>query len=155
GEGTTLLQFGILQADDSDRSLEMVRSLLSAGGDPKRDTIPLSLEHAIVTGPRLTKLLLDAGANPNVLGGEHRPVWWSAIASSGPADLEILTLFLEHGADVQWRDQTGRGPVAVAVNGRRWSAASLLIEHGAGWKQEQMAAEATLPQLLAWEITRW
>ena len=42
GEGTTLLQFGILQADDSDRSLEMVRSLLSSGGDLRRDTSPLA-----------------------------------------------------------------------------------------------------------------
>jgi hypothetical protein len=155
GEGTTLLQFGILQANESDRSLEMVRSLLAAGGDPKRDTSPLALEHAIARGPRLTKLLLDAGANPNVLTEDHRPVWWSAIAPSGSSDLELLTLFLEHGADVQWRDKTGRGPVAVAVNNRRWNAVSLLIEHGAGWKREQMTAGATLPQLLAWEITRW
>jgi hypothetical protein len=153
GEGTTLLQFGILQADDSDRSLEMVRSLLSSGGDLRRDTSPLALSHAIAVGPRLTKLLLDAGASPNVLDEEHRPVWLSTISASHDANPELLRLFLDHGADVQWRDKAGRGPVVLAVGNNCWRSASLLIEHGASWRQEQMQG-VSIPQSLASEIVR-
>lgn len=155
GEGMTLLQFGILQADDSDRSLEMVQALLKAGANPKRDADPLALEHAIATGPRLTKVLLEAGANPNVLTRERRPVWWSTIASSASNDLELLTMFLEHGADVQWRDEGGHGPVGVAANAGRWRAATLLIEHGAGWQRESPTAGATVAQSLTWKMIRW
>lgn len=47
-----------------------------------------------------------------------------------------MNLLLEHGADLQSRDRTG-GPLSYAVRQECWRAVCLLIERGAGWKQEQ------------------
>jgi hypothetical protein len=79
GGGTTLWQFGVLQADETEESIDMLRALLAAGADPKRDTSAETLQHATTVGPRLTQFLLEAGANPNLLDREHRPLWWRTM----------------------------------------------------------------------------
>ena len=154
GGGTTLWQFGVLQADNTDESIDMLRALLAAGADPKRDASADTLQHATATGPRLTQFLLEAGANPNVLDHEHRPLWWRTM-EPGEDDTatELLRMMLDHGADLSLRAPDGRGPVGQAVANRYWYDACLLIERGADWKQEKLRG-GSVPELLEWEILR-
>src|SRR3954447_13646583 len=95
--GTTLWQFGVLQADNTEESIDMLRALLAAGADPKRDASTDTLQHAAATGPRLTQFLLEAGASPNVLDHEHRPLWWGTMKpGEDDAATELLRMMLDH-----------------------------------------------------------
>jgi hypothetical protein len=157
--GATLWQFGVLQADNTEESIDMLRTLLAAGADPKRDTSADSLEHAAARGPQLTQFLLEAGANPNVFDDEHHPLWWRTMGQGeGDTDTELFRMMLDHGADLSLREpdgggKVGRGPVGFAVGNGYWYDASLLIERGADWKQEKPRG-GSVPQLLEWEIIR-
>ena len=154
GGGTTLWQFGVLQADSTDESIDMLRALLAAGADPKRDTSDETLQHAAASGPRLTGFLLEAGANPNLLDHEHRPLWWRTMdRGEDDTSTELLRMMLDHGADLSLRAPDGRGPVGQAVADRYWYDACLLIERGADWKQEKLRGWS-VAQLLEWEILR-
>ncbi len=154
GGGTTLWQFGVLQADNTEESIAMLRALIAAGADPKRDGSADTLEHAASTGPRLTRFLLEAGANPNVLDREHRPVWWQTMGQGeDDQSTELLRLMLDHGADLSLREPDGPGPVGRAVGQRYWYDACLLIERGADWRQE-MPRGGSVSELLEWEILR-
>ncbi len=53
-------------------------------------------------------------------------------------DTEYLRMMPDHGADLSLRAPDGRGPVGKAVADRYWCAACLLMERGAGWKQEKL-----------------
>jgi hypothetical protein len=154
GGGATLWQFGVLQADNSEESIDILRTLLAAGADPKRDTSADTLQHATATGPRLTQFLLEAGTNPNVLDEKHRPVWWENMGpGEDDAATELLRMMLDHGADLSLGASDGRGPVGQAVANRYWYAACLMIERGAEWKQEKLRGWS-VPELLEWEILR-
>jgi hypothetical protein len=154
GRGTTLWQFAVLQADDTDESIDLLRALLAAGADPKRDFSPDTLETATARGPKLTQFLLEAGANPNVLDEEHRPVWWRTM-QQGEDDTatELFRMMLDHGADLSLRAPDGRGPVGQAAASGYWYDVCLLIERGADWKQEKYRGWP-VSQLLEWEIIR-
>jgi len=152
--GTTLWQFGVMQVDDNEESIEMLRALVAAGADPKIDTSANTLQHGMSVGPRLTEFLLEAGANPNLLDHEHRPLWWGAMRpGESDMDTELLRLMLDHGADLRLRAPDGRGPVGQAVASKYWYTACLLIERGADWKQENLRG-GPFPVLLEWEIIR-
>ena len=69
---------------------------------------------AFYRGPKLTKLLLERGANPNHIDSAKRPLWWGVLSSSDDAGIETLRVLLDHGADVKLRDAEG-GPVAWAA----------------------------------------
>jgi len=134
--------------------LEMMKLLLAAGADPKRDTSANTLQHAAATGPELTQFLLEAGANPNLLDDERRPLWWRTMEQrEGDAASELLRMMLDHGADLHLRAPDGRGPVGQAVSKGYWYDACLLIERGADWKQEKLRG-GSFPELLEWEIVR-
>jgi hypothetical protein len=154
GRGVTLWQWGVLRRDGTEASFDILRALLAAGADPKRDTSPDTLQVAIVSGPRLTQFLLEAGSNPNVLDLDHRPVWWGTM-NQGEDDesTELLRMMLDHGADLSLGTPNGRGPVEQAVYDRHWYDACLLIERGAEWKQVKLRG-SSVPQLLEWEIIR-
>jgi hypothetical protein len=154
GGGATLWQFGVLQADNTDESMDVLRALLAAGADPKRDASADTLEQATATGPRLTQFLLEAGVSPNALDHDHVPVWWRTFApGEDDAATELLRIMLDHGADLSLRAPDGHGPVGQAVAGRYWYTACLLIERGADWKQEKLRG-GSFPELLEWEILR-
>lgn len=153
GGGTSLWQFAVLQTD-SDASMEMLRVLVAAGADPKRDGSADTLQHAMARGPGLTKYLLEAGANPNVLDHKGRPVWWRTMGpGEDEAGTELLRLMLDHGADLRLRAPDGRGPVGIAVANRYWFDACLFLERGAEWKQEPVRG-GTVAELLEWETLR-
>ena len=154
GNGTTLWQFAVQQADNTDESIDMLQALLAAGADPKRDTSADSLSAATVKGPQLTRFLLEAGEDPNVLDHEHRPVWWGTMQpGEDDAATELFRMMLDHGADLRLRAPDGRGPVGQAVAAHYWYDACLLIEGGADWKQEKVRGWS-IPELLEWEIIR-
>jgi len=98
----------------------------------------------------MTKLLLQAGADPNARESADRPVWWSALSASKDDDLTTLRLLLDHGADVKKRDREG-GPVAWAAYQKSWRALWLLIERGADWKDEKEFG-STVQYMLAYEL---
>ncbi len=154
GGKATLWQFGVLQTYDTDASMEMLRVLVAAGADPKRDGSADTLQHAIARGPGLTKYLLEAGVSPNVLDHDGRPVWWGTMGpGEDEASTELLRMMLDHGADLRLRAPDGRGPVGVAVTNRHWFDACLFLERGAEWKQEQLRG-GSVAELLEWEILR-
>ena len=153
-DGTTLWQFGVLQTYNTEESIDILRALLAAGADPKRDTSADTLQHATAMGPELTRFLLAAGANPNVLDDEHRPLWWRNMGPDGDDKAaELLTLMLDHGADLTWRVPHSHGPAGHAAAQGYWFAACLLIERGADWKREKLPG-GSLPDLLEGEILR-
>ncbi len=154
GGGMTLWQFGVLQAENTDESMEILRLLVAGGADPRRDTSADSLQHALAKGPQLTRYLLEAGESPNVLDHEKRPLWWRTMnATAAESDGEMLQLMLDHGADIRLRAADGRGSLEVAMANGYWTAVCLLVQRGADWKQEG-ARGRTVPQLLEWEILR-
>jgi ankyrin repeat protein len=78
------------------------------------------------SGRELIKMLLDRGANPN------QQLYWGAgfgssadrgmtpfLAACGTGDIELVKLLLEHGANPKLATSDGRGPIIMALNGRR------------------------------------
>jgi hypothetical protein len=154
GRGLSLWQFAVLQANETDDSIDLLRALIAAGADPKRDASPDTLLCGIARGPRLTQFLLEAGASPNVLDQEHRPVWWRTMElGEGDTSIELLSMMLDHGADLSLRGPDGRSALGQAIAARHWYDACLLIEKGADWKQEKLHG-GSIPELLEWEIIR-
>ncbi|MBL8381904.1 MAG: ankyrin repeat domain-containing protein, partial [Burkholderiales bacterium] len=76
----------------------------------------------------LLRLLLDAGASPNVVlrspGGET-PVFFAVD------DLSLLKLLVDAGADLSHRNRDGYVPLHFAARGRHDDAVSLLLARGA------------------------
>jgi hypothetical protein len=64
--------------------------------------------------PMLVTILLDNGANPNVVIGDGETPLMNAAAFSKP---EIVQLLIKHGADVKIRDERGDNVVWYAVGG--------------------------------------
>ncbi len=147
----SLFRFALVNSDKSGASVEIIKMMLDAGGDPKTQTPggvwPLTL--GMLCGPAMTKLLLDAGADPNSLDGD-RPVWWEVLYHSSDEAIEMLRMLLDRGADVTKRD-SNNGPLGWAADQKNWRAVWLLMEHGAAWKGET-AFNQPIPSLLASDL---
>ena len=135
--GESLFGFGLKNLDPSPASTEIVKAMLERGGDPNR---PLSsnywpLSAVIGAGPAATKVLLDAGANPNRLEDTGRPVWWDVLYQASPEALQTLAILLDHGADLTAKDGD-LGPVGWAAYQKNWRAVWLMMERGAPWKND-------------------
>ncbi len=152
--GTSPWQFAVLQTESTEQSIELLRALLAAGADPKRDASADTLQHAVAKGPLLTRFLLEAGANPNVLDHEQRPFWWRTLQPREDDETtELLTLMLDHGADLKLRAPDGRGPIGHCLANDCWLAAALLIERGADWQRDS-PPDRSVPDLFEDEILR-
>lgn len=75
------------------------------------------------------KLLLDAGANPNVRDEEG----WTPLlrATYNHAPIRLIGMLLDHGAQVDARNDGGNASLSHALRAGDADAARLLLEHGA------------------------
>jgi ankyrin repeat protein len=121
----------ILHAADTGR-VDLVQPLLDAGASlAATDNIgwtPLMAATVSTSDPSgLVRFLLDQGANANHVAREDTPL---TIASS-EADLAVVTLLLDHGADPDLRRPDGWTPLMLAAFKGDAERVRLLLEHGA------------------------
>jgi ankyrin repeat protein len=95
----------------------MLASLLDRGGDPnERAGINgwTVLMHAVATRQHATaRALLDAGADPDLAGGERTAL----LLAAGLGDEEMVGLLLDAGADAQYQTADGFNALAAALLG--------------------------------------
>ena len=85
--------------------------LIQQGADPNtRDHNGWTPLHEVAqrNHSELLRLLLDAGANPNVPGGDENYTPLHDAVEAG--HVEIIKLLIERGADKDARDSSGRIP---------------------------------------------
>jgi ankyrin repeat protein len=88
------------------------------------------LVYAIQAGtPEVVRVLLEYGADPNLVGENNTP---SLMAAIGHADYQLVPLLLEYGADVNYRDpETGETPLILAARLNQLENIQTILEHGA------------------------
>ena len=94
GDTASFLTFAVDQADDdSDASTEVIRLLLAAGANPN---VPAGapLQSAIHRGTKATQILLSAGADPNADDGHGGLVWWNVLEQGSAGDTDVTRLQL-------------------------------------------------------------
>jgi len=116
----------------------VLRVLLAAGADPNKGAqyefpLAIAIQQSGKSGPEPGKLLLDAGANPNLKTSFGEPVWFAAVGQS--SSLETLTLLLDRGADLNAMGPNESTALITAANTRNWKAALLLLQRGADWRR--------------------
>ncbi len=119
----------------------------SATGQTQRVVELISKDHALVNAfavdgfyplglavffrhPETVKVLLDAGADVNTEARNAmkvRPIHAAAAA----AQIEVTRLLIEHGADVNARQQSGFTPLHEAAGSGKLEFARLFLDHGA------------------------
>ena len=134
----TLLLLAARQLRQTPEQHDVLRVLLAAGADPNKGG-QYELPFAIViqqsgkAGTEPVKLMLDAGANPNLATSFGEPVWFAATGQS--ASLETLTLLLDRGADMNAIARNESTALFSAASARNWKAALLLLDRGADWRR--------------------
>ena len=106
---------------------EVIRTLLAHGADAnKADTFGVTtLDHAILSEDDANvRILLEGGANMN------QPGLLSYVIRRC-MNKKILRILIEHGADVNMRDEEGDTALHEAVNMSRAEAVRLLLKAGA------------------------
>lgn len=69
---------------------------------------------------------LDAGGDPNLAGG-----WTLLMTAAHFGQAKILTLLLDHGADIEGPSREGLTPLAFAASAGKRQCLQILIERGA------------------------
>lgn len=124
-----------------ERDLELVQTLLDLGADPdilnSNGITPLQYEcgRNRDISKEHTEILLNASADPNIRSKYGDTALTRAI-NHHDADLEIIRMLLEAGADVNLADGEKRPPLFYALNNQSPEAVRMLIETGAdiSWK---------------------
>jgi hypothetical protein len=143
--GFDLLSYaaGLVRGDSgrTDR-VEAIRLLLDAGMDPNQSkdnyggstfvgtasSVSTPTGHGWVTDPtgaEIFRLFLEHGANPNALH-EKQPVLFEVWGSP-----ESVRALLDHGADMNLRDENGDTALLFYLFNARWDAALIVLERGA------------------------
>jgi hypothetical protein len=146
--GYDLLSYAVMEThltrtdEENLRNVEGVRLLLDAGMDPNqaKDSdggstfagLAYYLSQPTPSGyvadaaaTEVFRLFLEHGANPNILR-ERQPLIFSVWKN-----LDSLRALLDHGADINMRDDAGDTPLLFYLWNGRWDAALLLLERGA------------------------
>jgi ankyrin repeat protein len=101
-----------------DHKVEDVKLALRVGAKPS----PMDLRLAVRQGDiEITRLLLNAGADPNAPDGKQTPMYWATVQSYDQIcqkKLEILELLLEAGANPE---NLGSSPRGALRNVLEWS----------------------------------
>lgn len=110
--------------------IPVLQALVEAGGDVNRKYNGGStlLVNEGVFRTRVSKILLDAGADPN---GRDSSGATALMHASGQGYEEEIQLLLEHHADVNLKDAKGRTALMYAAESQYVDAIPLLLAHGA------------------------
>jgi ankyrin repeat protein len=107
-----------------------VKELLAKGANPNAQGVVPVLYHTIsIDRPDLTKLLLEAGGDPNSQNDETKTTALHQAASFG--HLEQMNLLLQWGAKVDSRDQWGDTPLHYAAMFGKTEGIKILLAAGA------------------------
>lgn len=100
-------------------------------GTTKREKNPIRIASDNLSKLRLVYILLDAGADPNVIDVEGDSIFANAVRIG---DFKLCTRMLEKGADINLKDKNGRTPLDSCFLGKYYIAEEMydfLIENGA------------------------
>ena len=133
-----LLEYGDIRGDDSfsplrhaieSRSAELVKLFI----DNIKDLVYqinkgayLHLMEDVYSSPDVLKLLLDAGADPNITFASDTP-----LLSVDDHDIDAAKMLIDYGANVNQRNGSGVSPILRAVEKSMYKLAELLLEKGA------------------------
>lgn len=97
-------------------------------------------------GPRIVRLLVEAGADPDARQpGDETPLHWAASSD----DWHVAAALIDAGADMNAPDGSIGTPLENAVGYGCWDVARLLVAYGAGVGQPWVAAALGLLDRLA------
>jgi ankyrin repeat protein len=109
-----------------------VEALLQAGADvnqQSRETMKVSALHSAAAArrPDIAALLLANGADPNLRAEANVTVFHEAAATG---QIDLAEMLLKHGGDVNATDNSGKTPLAYAINSKKDAMMTWLREHG-------------------------
>ncbi len=130
-DGPTLYEGCAMWEAIRQKDIESLEALLAR--DPPQWHVCHALPHALqYDDVALTRLLLDAGGDPNwtmgCWGFDGNCLHEAVVLGNSAA---VLTTLLEHGAQPDFADRDGRTPLALATCLNRDALAAVLREHGA------------------------
>ncbi|MGF7239023.1 MAG: ankyrin repeat domain-containing protein [Frankia sp.] len=103
-------------------------------------------------GPRVARILIDAGANPDVRGTDdghgETPLHWTASSD----DADVAGVLIDAGADLEVPDGSIGTPLDNAIGYGCWNVARLLVASGARvdalWHAAALGLVARVEELL-------
>ena len=133
-QGMTFLLIALRQLEDTPDQQTALRLLLEAGAKPNKSAqyeypLTVALQHDAKTGVAPVKMLLDAGADPNLVDSFGSPVYFMAVGKD--ATIESLALLLDRGANINAVAKNGHTVLFDAANTRNWKMVLYLLERGA------------------------
>eukprot|EP00435_Cladocopium_sp_Y103_P019377 s726_g4.t1 len=113
---------------------QILRLLLNAGVDRSQESMSEALWHAVRGGKAdVLQVLLESGANPNVMNKDGiSPLWYAADVGLPGYVAHVL---LEAGADKDWVDEQGTSPLWIAADHGHLQMVTSLVKAGADYNK--------------------